>query len=141
MSATVPVSWTVRRTAEAGSASTLRLNCRANARTIFSASGSAEWRFLNSAGLTRAGPLVRPPRWLIFSAVFRFTMTDTVTFDLAGAAFIRTAVGGAAFSLPGRTTRCSANFGSLEEIDLELGGFAMIDHFLVLASRLKTLAR
>jgi hypothetical protein len=51
---------------------------------------------------------------LIFSSSFRFTITETVTDDLGGVAFKCSALEGAAFSLPGSTTRASAaNCGGL----------------------------
>lgn len=79
---------------------------------------------------------------MIFNGFFRFTITETVTFDFAGVAFIRAAAGAADFSLPGRMTRgCSETFGSLEETDLERVDFAMIDHFLRLASRFEKICQ
>ena len=108
MSAAVPVSWIVRRRAEVGSRSTFSLYSLANAFTRFTASGSDEWRLLYSLRVTRTGPAALPPRRLIFSSSFRFTITDTVTGVFGGVAFTCTAFVGAAFSLPGRTTRGSA---------------------------------
>jgi hypothetical protein len=70
---------------------------------------------------------------LIFRGAFRFTITETVTFDLGGVGFTRSNVGAGAFSLPGRTTRdCSANFSSFGEFDLEPVDVDMVDHLLAL---------
>src|SRR5450631_394993 len=135
MSAAVPVSFTVRRNIAVGSLTTFRLNSRANAFTFLMASGSPPWCFLYSVRPTRTGPLARPPLRFTFSGSLRFTITDTVTNDLAGVAFTGTALGAGAFSLPGRTRRvCSANRGGLTGADCVRGDLFITDLFLAQAS-------
>ena len=72
------------------------------------------------------------PRRLTFSGSLRFTITDTVNFDLADVALTKTAWGAGAFSLPERTTRfCSANRDGLADRDAVRGDFSIADLFLV----------
>jgi len=82
ISAAVPVNCTVRRNADVGSASTLRLNSRAKAFTCLIASDR-----LRCASETRLGlcaRAVRPSAAPVeFQRLLAFHITDTVTMDFA----------------------------------------------------------